>query len=61
MSERDGPGAAERLSERYVYGENEAGAVRANAWKQLLHLYDTAGLSAVPSYSCTGNASLLVR
>ncbi|QXH74807.1 RHS repeat protein [Pseudomonas atacamensis] len=59
--EQDGPAACERISERYVYGENEAGAAQANARGQLLRHYDTAGLNAIPSYSCTGQPLLQER
>ncbi|MNF53987.1 hypothetical protein D3C84_353980 [compost metagenome] len=59
--EQDGPGARERVSERYVYGENEVGAVQANARGQIIRHYDTAGLNAVPSYSCTAQPLRLVR
>ena len=59
--EQDGPSAPERISERNVYGESEADATLANCRGQLMRNYDTAGLNAVPSYSCTGQPLLLVR
>jgi insecticidal toxin complex protein TccC len=59
--EQDGPGASERISERNVYGESETNAAQVNARGRLIRNYDTAGLNAVPSYSCTGQPLLLVR
>jgi len=59
--EQDGPSAPERISERNVYGESEANATLANGRGQLVRNYHTAGLNAVPRYSCTGQPLLLGR
>ncbi|WP_223518929.1 RHS repeat domain-containing protein [Pseudomonas sp. GL-B-19] len=58
--EQDGT-ERERVSERYVYGENQANAVQSNSRGQLVRHYDTAGLNEVAHYSIGGQSLQMVR
>jgi insecticidal toxin complex protein TccC len=56
--EQDGA-AAERISERYRYGEGESAST--NGRGRLVAHYDTAGLNETPRYSLSGQALVSAR
>jgi len=51
----------ERVSERYVYGENQPSAAQFNSRGQLVRHYDTAGLNEVSRYTISSQPLQTVR